>query len=105
MSVLSLLKSGFARRGVRKFFAKVPAKVILVSWPSFARNTWLRDRGRVYKQKKKKLTHVRSNEHPLRKHPVSKVLIKQSKILDVVTTCNIARHRIVNNQRAKDVVV
>ena len=36
MSVLSVLKFGFARRGGRNRCIKVPAKVMLVSWASFA---------------------------------------------------------------------
>lgn len=58
-----------------------------------------RQRGRVQVQK---LTHVWSNEYPLRKCPISKVLIEQSKILDVRTARSAARHRLVDNQRAKD---
>ena len=54
---------------------------------------------------KKKLTHVWSNEYPLRKHPISKVLIEQSKVLDVRTAGSAARHRLVDNQRAKDIAL
>ena len=36
MSVLSVLKFGFARRGGRNRCIKDPAKVTLVSWPSSA---------------------------------------------------------------------
>ena len=43
MSVLSVLKFGFARRGGRNRFMKVPAKVTLVSWPSFAVYNYGRD--------------------------------------------------------------
>ena len=49
----------------------------------------------------KKLTHVWSNEYPLRKHPISKVLIEQSKVLDVCNARRAARDRLVDNQRAK----
>lgn len=51
MSVLSELKLGFAMRGGRKLFKKVPAKVTLVSWPSFAvAYNW--ERNKICKKKK-----------------------------------------------------
>ena len=53
----------------------------------------------------KKLTHVRSDEYPLRKHPISKVLIEQGKVLDVRTARRAVRHRLVDNQRAKHISV
>ena len=51
----------------------------------------------------KKLTHVWSNKYPLRKDPISKVLVEQSKVLDVRTARSAIRHGQVANQWAIDI--
>ena len=106
--VLALLKFEFARSGVRKLFANCPATVMLESCPSLA--VWIVERVTKKRRERegssaKKLTHVRSDEYPLRKHPISKVLIEQGKVLDVRTARRAVRHRLVDNQRAKHISV
>jgi hypothetical protein len=94
MSVLSELKFGFLRRGGRNRFTKEPAKVTLVSWPSFAVYSYGMDE-KI--RKKKELTHVGGEEHPLRKSVVFQIFFKQCKVLDICSTLWNIGYRVINN--------
>ena len=74
MSVLASLKLGFASRGGSQLASQVPAKVTLVSWPSFA--VWMVERQRQSEKEEIKLTHVWSNENPLGDRASSNVCIE-----------------------------
>lgn len=87
-------KLGLVRRGVRKLRDQVPAVVTEVSWPSFAAqrvSSWgvLSTKGGF--------THVRGDEHPLRKLVCLEIRVKHRKVLDVGQAIEVVGHRIVDD--------
>lgn len=48
------------------------------------------------------LTHVWSNEHPLRQVIVREILLEEGEVLNIGSSCRVGRNRIVDNQRAAE---